>query len=199
MSEKTNTDLMDVLASLKKIVTDEGETPREVAVSGVGGKLILAPSQRLTDDASDYEIRIEEMLKAKISLLEEMIKDKVDLWERVSVGRDGYAGSAVRVAPLEEIADAALGEPSGYVSDVTDEDYSIKNEVEAVDRGENDIEDASVPPLSVDLEKLRPMVADIIRTELRGVLGQKITANIRSMVRREIEIAIDKLIWDPPD
>ena len=199
MSENTNTDSMDFLASLKKIVTDEVEKHREVAVSGAGGKLILAPSQRLTDDASDYESQIEELLEEKISQLEEMLTDKVDLSEPDAAGQDGYAGGALRVAPLEEIADAALGDLSGDVSDVTDEDESIKNEGEAGDRGEYDIEDASVPPLSVDYEELRPFVADIIRTELRGVLGEKITANIRSLVRREIEIAINKMTLGPPD
>ena len=37
------------------------------------------------------------------------------------------------------------------------------------------------------------MVADIIRDELRGVLGEKITANIRRMVHGEIETAVTKL------
>ena len=36
-------------------------------------------------------------------------------------------------------------------------------------------------------EKLRETVAEIIREELRGTLGEKITQNIRQMVEREIQ------------
>ena len=44
MSEKTNADLTDVLASLKNIVTYGGDALNEVTVSKGNGTLILAPS-----------------------------------------------------------------------------------------------------------------------------------------------------------
>ena len=199
MSEKTNTDLKDVLASLKSIITDESETVKEVAVSGVGGKLILAPSLRVADDASDDEGQRKEMLEEKISLREEMIIETNGLWEPDAARQDDNAGSPLTGVPTEEIADAAFGDMSFDISDVADENLLIKNDHEEVDRGEHDIEEASVPPWSVDYETLKPMVADIIRGELRGVLGEKITANIRSMVRREIEIAIGEISRDTSD
>ena len=49
MSEKTNTDLTDVLASLKRIVADEGEALKEVVVSEEKDTFILAPTLRITD------------------------------------------------------------------------------------------------------------------------------------------------------
>ena len=47
-------------------------------------------------------------------------------------------------------------------------------------------------PKYFDDEALRPIVADIIRQELRSSLGERITSNIRAMVRREIEVAFSK-------
>jgi cell pole-organizing protein PopZ len=37
---------------------------------------------------------------------------------------------------------------------------------------------------------LREMVADIVRQELQGTLGERITRNVRKLVRREIHRAL---------
>lgn len=42
----------------------------------------------------------------------------------------------------------------------------------------------------LDEEKLREMVAEIVREELQGVLGERITRNVRKLVRREISRAL---------
>lgn len=42
----------------------------------------------------------------------------------------------------------------------------------------------------LDEEALREMVADIVRQELQGVLGERITRNVRKLVRREIQRAL---------
>jgi len=41
----------------------------------------------------------------------------------------------------------------------------------------------------LDEETLREIVAEVVRQELQGVLGQRITRNVRKMVRREIRLA----------
>ncbi|MGB7268259.1 MAG: hypothetical protein WBC90_01920, partial [Albidovulum sp.] len=49
-------------------------------------------------------------------------------------------------------------------------------------------------PLSatdIDLEALRDVVAEVIREELRGTLGERITRNLRLLVRREIARALE--------
>ncbi|MBI1493379.1 hypothetical protein [Halocynthiibacter styelae] len=50
---------------------------------------------------------------------------------------------------------------------------------EETDRGEAIIS-------AMDEDKLRDLVADVVRQELRGALGERITRNMRKMVRREI-------------
>lgn len=56
------------------------------------------------------------------------------------------------------------------------------------DAGLADVEGSSDAAL-LDEETLREMVVDIVRTELQGALGEKITRNVRKLVRREIQRA----------
>jgi hypothetical protein len=42
----------------------------------------------------------------------------------------------------------------------------------------------------LDEDTLREIIVDVVRQELQGVLGQRITRNVRKMVRREIRIAL---------
>ena len=43
---------------------------------------------------------------------------------------------------------------------------------------------------TLDEEALRDIVTDIVREELQGVLGERITRNVRRLVRREIQRAL---------
>ena len=42
----------------------------------------------------------------------------------------------------------------------------------------------------LDEDALRELVSDIVREELQGVLGERITRNVRKLVRREIQRAL---------
>ena len=42
----------------------------------------------------------------------------------------------------------------------------------------------------LDEDTLRDMVSDIVREELQGALGERITRNVRKLVRREIQRAL---------
>jgi hypothetical protein len=42
----------------------------------------------------------------------------------------------------------------------------------------------------LDEETLRDLIAEVVREELQGAMGQRITRNVRKMVRREIRIAL---------
>lgn len=44
---------------------------------------------------------------------------------------------------------------------------------------------------AIDLETLRLLVAEVLRQELRGPLGERITQNVRKLVRREIHRVLD--------
>lgn len=69
-----------------------------------------------------------------------------------------------------------------------------------LDASEEDVEDLGEMPSPftfpedeeglLDEETLREIVAEVVREELQGVLGQRITRNVRKMVRREIRLAL---------
>ncbi|MBF9058177.1 hypothetical protein HKCCSP123_03190 [Rhodobacterales bacterium HKCCSP123] len=75
-----------------------------------------------------------------------------------------------------------------------------EEETRAADRADEDIEDLgeATSPFTfpdadegvLDEETLREIVAEVVREELQGALGQRITRNVRKMVRREIRIAL---------
>ena len=190
-----NSEASDVIASLKEIVSDEEEKGPETAIVGGAEKFILAPSLRVTEEPSVSNVPLNETLEEKISRLEEMITETEGPWEPDTAGQDDYAGRPVTGLPWEEVIDAALIEIDGDLDGDTTEEKSehVDNAPSEAGVDQDPIAVRSVP---VDYEALRPMVADIIRDELRGVLGEKITANIRRMVHREIETAVTKLSRD---
>ncbi|NNK16921.1 MAG: hypothetical protein HKP51_08460, partial [Sulfitobacter sp.] len=65
-------------------------------------------------------------------------------------------------------------------------------ETASTDRSENvDLgRDLSDDEQLIDEEALRDLVSDIVRQELQGALGERITRNVRKLVRREIHRAL---------
>ena len=120
-------------------------------------------------------------------------------WEPGSAREEAYANNLVTGVPLEEMAAATLSNLSGESLDGTDKGTLIENKGEAAECRQLGAEEGSFTKLSIEYEALKPMVADIIQKELRGVLGERVTANIRSLVRREIELAINKISRDRTD
>ena len=190
-----NSELSDVLASLKEIVSDEDEKGTEAAIVGGAEKFILVPSLRVTEEPHVSNAPLSKTLEEKISRLEEMITETEGRWEPGPDGQDDYAGRPVTGLARKEVVDAALSEIDGDLDGGTTEEKSDHVDKAPYEAGAGQYPNA-VRSVQVDYEDLRPMVADIIRDELRGVLGEKITANIRRMVHREIETAVTKLSWD---
>ena len=67
--------------------------------------------------------------------------------------------------------------------------------LEAIDLAEQAVADEVLGALAadeavMDEESLRELVADIVREELQGALGERITRNVRKLVRREIHRAL---------
>lgn len=117
---------------------------------------------------------------------------EVDVWEEVSLEE--------RVAELE-VAVAA----SGGDWEVEDEDISpgdVVLEAQAPETAADEVlseaeeealfdavqnEDAEAV---LDEEALRELISDIVRQELQGTLGERITRNVRKLVRHEINRAL---------
>ena len=95
-------------------------------------------------------------------------------WEPDSAGQDDYAGKQVTGFPWEQVVDAALGE------------FDAPAALRAV-QVDFETPSQSANKESLNSGKLRETVAEIIREELRGALGEKITQYIRQKVQREIQ------------
>ena len=90
---------------------------------------------------------------------------------------------------FEEDADAeeVMSEPVQDWIDGTAQEVGA--EAAADDSVEGEAEDADLfggEESVIDEETLRDMVSDIVRQELQGALGERITRNVRKLVRREI-------------
>ena len=120
-------------------------------------------------------------LSAKIAALETLVAGRRDEWEPDDPGTDAYAGTD---APAMEWEDADTAPAAVF-------HRSPEVEAEATDdaeRGESQIFSRDEDVL--DEEALRDLVADIVREELQGALGERITRNVRKLVRREIHRAL---------
>jgi hypothetical protein len=74
----------------------------------------------------------------------------------------------------EPLVTAAVEEVEPYVDDLYDDRQDL----------------AADDPTLIDEEMLRDLVSEIVRQELQGALGERITRNVRKLVRREIHRAL---------
>ncbi|XDA96471.1 hypothetical protein AB1M95_09980 [Sulfitobacter sp. LCG007] len=114
----------------------------------------------------------------KIAALETAIQRNPDIWEPDDAGQGDYAGTEAPALEWPETGRDAdpdddpeghaggRGDPAGRMDSFTPEDDLL------------------------DEEALRALVADIVRAELQGPLGERITRNVRKLVRREIQRAL---------
>lgn len=122
-------------------------------------------------------------LSAKIAALETAIGKTEDQWEPDGMGRDAYAGTTGPAMAWHEDVDLdGTGKPlqeetKPTISPEAQPVPTVRTEVQA----HEDV---------IDEETLRAMVAQIIRSEFQGELGERITRNVRKLVRREIQRAL---------
>ncbi|WP_425038009.1 hypothetical protein [Primorskyibacter sp. S187A] len=142
-------------------------------------------------------------LEAKIAQLETMIDGQDENWEvesePIALATD-WQDAAEEEAPEQRVADWEDALAREMTHGELDE---APSEVTAVLEGEM-LHDADQPhhassedaelvdpnDLLVDEDMLRGIVTSIVREELRGVLGERITRNVRKLVRREIQRAL---------
>lgn len=237
----SNSDVEDVLSSIRRLVGDNKVQGASSAASERSGRLMLSPQLRVSESGvlrleptdavqlpddpgspSDDEVtgdgasgpkdqrvapsspdeavsgdkasgpdtaghpetpqRAVDALTAKIAELETAIAKTSDQWEPDGISKDDYAGTESAGMAWPETADLdATGAP------VRDE-----HGTDAADAAPAEIQDEKGPgdDQVLDEEALRELVADIVRSELQGPLGERITRNVRKLVRREIHRAL---------
>ena len=100
---------------------------------------------------------------------------------------EGREPDTVADAVSQALADNALDRQEGAVAPAEG--------IEGIADESFDVETQDDPSL-IDEEALRDLIAQVVREELQGVLGQRITRNVRKMVRREIRLALAAETFD---
>lgn len=166
----------------------ETEDPAGFVQKTMAEELPDAPTDDLLDAGP------EESLSAKIEVVEAVIAQTDDDWEPDGLSEDAYSGT--RGATMEwqdHVAQDAGSDPVGGDAASFDSD-PLDYRDEGLEPGEQDIVDErsilSPEDGYLDEESLRELVADIVREELQGALGERITRNVRKLVRREIHRAL---------
>lgn len=104
---------------------------------------------------------------------------------------------SIEEIPAEEAADTDA-EPAPETSEAEATTVAVEVEAEADEVNETAPEPTNIAapvaaPVALDqinLDDLRPLVSSLIREELQGELGERITRNVRKLVRREINRAL---------
>lgn len=156
-------------------------------------------------------------LEDRIAEVEAAVAARDDQWEPDGDSGDEYSGSAVSPMAWEDYAPEpaededdsdsgsseeaeaeAKAEPEAACPEEPQDDSEPERRDHAKDDMESrDTQDDDTPlwqderaDAYLDEEALRDMVSEIVRQELQGALGERITRNVRKLVRREIHRAL---------
>ena len=125
----------------------------------------------------------------KIAELEAKVAQKADHWEPDGMSTDPYSGSSVETLEWQDHHEEEGLDDTPAAA--TSESLSIEAGSVAQEAATDEVMEQLASDESVlDEDSLRELVADIVRAELQGALGERITRNVRKLVRREIHRAL---------
>lgn len=130
----------------------------------------------------------------KLAELEAKVARSEGQWEPDGDSRDPYAGTNIETLEWQDHDDAEAVDDAPLQQDQDRSDAGL--DAESV--SQEAATDAALEALGastgedsyLDEDSLRELVADIVRSELQGALGERITRNVRKLVRREIHRAL---------
>jgi cell pole-organizing protein PopZ len=140
----------------------------------------------------------------KIAELEAKVGRSTGQWEPDGASSDPYAGTNIETLEWQDHTDEAdieveaESEAEVATGQVPQPESGAEAEFDAAALAEEAVTRATMDALGddaaeesyLDEESLRELVADIVRSELQGALGERITRNVRKLVRREIQRAL---------
>lgn len=175
------------------------------AAAGVGDLLAEGGAE-----AAD-EVKSAVSFAEKIAALEAVIGQADGEWEPDGESGEENSGTVVETLAWEDIEEETIEAPEIGVADEVVEaspqaastpEYDPPEfeqpKADALDAGrvaeqavaEEVLVGLTADETIMDEESLRELVADIVREELQGALGERITRNVRKLVRREIHRAL---------
>jgi hypothetical protein len=183
--------------------TDDAEHAIDPAIEDAE---ILEPENPDPASQATEPETVAEDLATKIETVEAAVAQQQDDWEPDGAGEDAFAGETVEPLPWHDIEAETLDMPQ---KEEVAHDQPVQVESAPVEAEASPVESAAELPQAqdqddideepstwfdddalLDEEALRDMVGEIVRQELQGVLGERITRNVRKLVRREIHRAL---------
>ncbi|MGR3486335.1 MAG: hypothetical protein ACU0BF_13400 [Paracoccaceae bacterium] len=170
-------DLDAILDSVRRLLEVSNHRPLVLTPEYrvANAPLVLAPERRVQPPRRD-------MLLAAIESLEGAVRDAA-----------GFEPDGSEVAPTAAIDWVDEPERPGASAPAS---APAEDDVVVSFRRARGVEEASQPPpapapapepdLTLDMAELEATITRVVREELRGTLGDRITANVRKLVRREI-------------
>jgi hypothetical protein len=192
-----------VLDSIRRLLSDGRPADHSPAPAAAANeKLLLTPALRVEKPTATNpppQPRSEPVawsLEDRIAELEAAVGDRADDWEpdgSEDADQERPSRFLFQHRPLPQgtearaMAEAAAPAPAQRVRvGLLDEDDLSDTDDDKADDGFDIFEDDRLP----DPDALRDLVAEIVRQELQSDLGQRVTRNIRKLVRREIRRAL---------
>ncbi len=204
--------------SQTSILTQREDLPKEQAPETSSDDAADGDMETPSPEAEENQDKAEDHTKtiamtAKLAALESAIGRISDTWEPEEAGDSEFAGtepeameweddlpdpaaiarmskpaSAERIEPeTEERPDAKAAPVQEPASEHHQQSEQTEPKPEPKERAGFDYADDEQ---LIDEDALRDLVADIVRAELQGALGERITRNVRKLVRREIHRAL---------
>lgn len=183
----TSREIEDVLSSVRRLVSQENQRPATT-------RLILTEAQRVLPPSAEPEPR--KQLEETIAELEAAVSSIDEAWE----SETGEAGPQPNVtsftrrsrpdAPQESDQDTAS--PPAACAPSPETPFLDAPAPEAPEPQTAPEAAADTDEAVLDEEMLRQIVAALVREELQGQLGERVTFQVRKLVRAEISRILDE-------
>jgi hypothetical protein len=209
MSNMARTDEIDkVVSSVRDFVSHKDQQKAKAAE-----RLVLLPDQRISAEAAAMEAAEDALmadmhaddvpdasnvlvlepdqpadragLEATIAELEAAVTAQSDEWEAdegENFAESAWAASAFEAPEIETVEDA-----TAHMDDADEAPQELAVQDDDADAGDDaDISILADIDANIDNETLRALVIATVHEELGGEMGERITRNVRKLVRREI-------------
>lgn len=213
-----NMEYQDVLSSIRRLVSEEKRAPardrrneaREVQPPASEDKLVLTAALRVRGseaEASGGALQAGTVASPGRASLENTV---AELEAAVALGGEDFepesGGDGSEADAGRNNRDGADAAEDTSATEAGEETRRLNLTARDLVAGEADAESLGAPEeaaqepqpdvahdgvTEAEMEILRDLVAEIIREELRGPLGERITRNLRMLVRREMKRALE--------
>ncbi|WP_276990337.1 hypothetical protein [Lentibacter algarum] len=163
------------------------EETQPEAASEEGAERAAEAEQAPEESADEHSKAPEgESLKDRIEQLEAAVSSQDGEWEEEN--EESVETLQWEDHGNEDDTDENMSAPEAFAEQ--HHDFDAADEADEVTQAEDEYDFLAGDETLLDEDALREMVADIVRQELQGALGERITRNVRKLVRREIHRAL---------